>query len=118
MWLVKRGVLTGSGVGSVLARATRMTCEDLANINGERLALAMALLLPIAGAFVVSNRPWDFGITTVLGMTFPVPDSLVHMCLFLGALTFMYISARVIDDAEHRAIFLDPLIDDLHTPCC
>src|SRR5262249_41138769 len=35
---------------------------------------------------------------TVLGWTLPVPDSLIHMCLFLGALTFMYISARAVDD--------------------
>ncbi|COZ04451.1 integral membrane protein [Mycobacterium tuberculosis] len=27
----------------------------------------------------------------------------------------MYISARAVDDAEYRAMFLDPLIDDLHT---
>jgi len=30
----------------------------------------------------------------VLGWTLPVPDSLIHMSLFLGALTFMYVSAR------------------------
>ncbi|OIN81609.1 hypothetical protein BST29_14960 [Mycobacterium malmoense] len=52
---------------------------------------------------------------TVLGFTLPVPDSLIHMCLFLGALTFMYISARAAGDAEYRSTFLDPLIDDLHT---
>jgi hypothetical protein len=52
---------------------------------------------------------------TVLGWTVPVPDSLIHMCLFLGALTFMYISARAAGDAEYRATFLDPLIDDLHS---
>src|SRR5262249_51501946 len=52
---------------------------------------------------------------TVLGWTLPVPDSLIHMCLFLGALTFMYISARAAGDAEYRSTFLDPLIDDLHT---
>jgi MFS family permease len=52
---------------------------------------------------------------TVLGWTVPVPDSLIHMCLFLGALTFMYISARAASDAEYRSTFLDPLIDDLHT---
>ncbi len=39
---------------------------------------------------------------------------LIHMCLFLGALTFMYISARAAGDAEYRSTFLDPLIDDLH----
>jgi hypothetical protein len=51
---------------------------------------------------------------TVLGFTLPVADSLIHMTLFLGALTFMYISARAAGDAEYRSTFLDPLIDDLH----
>ena len=50
----------------------------------------------------------------VLGWTVPVPDSLIHMSLFLGALTFMYISARAVGDADYRSTFLDPLIDDLH----
>jgi hypothetical protein len=52
---------------------------------------------------------------TVLGFTLPVPDSLIHMALFLGALTFMYISARAAGDAEYRSTFLDPLIEDMHT---
>jgi hypothetical protein len=52
---------------------------------------------------------------TVLGFTLPVPDSLIHMTLFLGALTFMYVSARAAGDAEYRSTFLDPLIDDLDT---
>ncbi len=52
---------------------------------------------------------------TVLGFTLPVPDSLIHMTLFLGALTFMYISARAAGDTEYRSTFLDPLIDDLDT---
>lgn len=52
---------------------------------------------------------------TVLGFTLPVPDSLIHMTLFIGALTFMYISARAAGDAEYRSTFLDPLIEDLHT---
>jgi hypothetical protein len=224
-------LLTGCGVGSVLAWAVRMTCEHLttvgtlavralpivlltalvffntyvwlmaATISGERLTLAIVFLLAIAAAFVVSKtvervRPllksttslsegatsladtpfatmldssrvsplkrmerlnvvfllatsqlieilvvasvgatiymilglivltpsllneWTHTYTstaTVLGWTLPVPDSLIHMCLFIGALTFMYISARAVDDAEYRAMFLDPLIDDLHT---
>ncbi|OMC20642.1 hypothetical protein [Mycobacterium sp. SP-6446] len=53
--------------------------------------------------------------STVLGLTVQVPDSLIHMTLFLGALTFMYISARAAGDAEYRSTFLDPLIDDLRT---
>jgi hypothetical protein len=52
---------------------------------------------------------------TVLGLTLPMPDSLIHMTLFLGALTFMYISARAAGDAEYRSTFVDPLIDDLRT---
>jgi len=52
---------------------------------------------------------------TVLGFTVPVPDSLIHMTLFIGALTFMYISARAAGDAEYRSTFLDPLIEDLRT---
>lgn len=53
--------------------------------------------------------------STVLGLTLQVPDSLIHMTLFLGALTFMYISARAAGDAEYRSTFIDPLIDDLRT---
>jgi len=223
-------LLTGCGVGSVLAWAVRMTMEHLstvgtlavralpivlltalvffntyvwlmaANINGQRLSLAIVFLVGIAGAFVVSKtvervRPllkstaslpegsenlagtpfamldpsagsplkkaerlnvvfllatsqlieilvvaavgatmylilgliiltppllkeWTHNsstTSTVFGLTFPAPDSLIHMCLFLGALTFMYISARAVDDAEYRGMFLDPLINDLHT---
>jgi hypothetical protein len=52
--------------------------------------------------------------STLLGWTVPVPDSLIHMCLFLGALTFMYVSARAVGDGDYRSMFLDPLIDDLH----
>lgn len=40
-------------------------------------------------------------------------ELLIHMTLFLGALTFMYISARAAGDAEYRSTFLDPLIDDM-----
>lgn len=52
--------------------------------------------------------------STVLGFTVPVPYPLIHMCLVLGALTFMYISARAAGDDEYRSRFLNPLIDDLH----
>ena len=46
-------------------------------------------------------------------MTFPVPQALIQTSLFLGALTFMYVSARAAGDADYRKRFLDPLIDDL-----
>jgi hypothetical protein len=50
----------------------------------------------------------------VLGWTLPVPDALIHMSLFLAALTFMYVSARAVGDDDYRSIFLDPRIEDLH----
>lgn len=50
----------------------------------------------------------------VLGCTLPVPDSLIHMSLFLGALTFTYVSARAVGDGDYRSTFLDPRIEDLH----
>jgi hypothetical protein len=52
---------------------------------------------------------------TVLGMTIPVPQSLIHVTLILCALTFMYVSARSVGDAEYKRDFLSPLIEDLHT---
>lgn len=50
---------------------------------------------------------------TWLGMTLPVPQALIHVSMFLGALTFMYVSARAVGDGEYRSKFLDPLVDDL-----
>jgi hypothetical protein len=52
---------------------------------------------------------------TVLGMTIPVPQSLIQMTLILCALTFMYVSARSVGDDEYRRDFLSPLVEDLHT---
>ena len=49
----------------------------------------------------------------ILGMTLPIPQSLIQTTMFLGALTFMYISARAVGDADYRTRFIDPLIDDL-----
>jgi hypothetical protein len=46
-------------------------------------------------------------------MTVPVPGSLIQITMFLGALTFMYVSARAAGDGDYRAQFLDPLVDDL-----
>src|SRR6185312_7889251 len=49
----------------------------------------------------------------LLWMTLPVPDALIQVTLFLGALTFMYLSARAVADREYRSQFIDPLIHDL-----
>ncbi|PRC47638.1 hypothetical protein C6A85_83930, partial [Mycobacterium sp. ITM-2017-0098] len=48
-----------------------------------------------------------------LGMTLPVPQALIHVTMFLIALTFMYLAARAVGDKEYRSQFLDPLIEDL-----
>lgn len=50
---------------------------------------------------------------TLLGYPIPVAEAVIKMTLFLGALTFMYVSARAVGDGEYRYQFLDPLIDDL-----
>ena len=57
---------------------------------------------------IATSRPM-----AIFGMTIPVPQALIQMTLFLGALTFMYLSARSVGDGEFRSRFLDPLIDDL-----
>ena len=49
----------------------------------------------------------------ILGMTLPVPQALIQISMFLCAMTFMYISARAVGDADYRSRFIDPLIDDL-----
>ena len=49
----------------------------------------------------------------LLGMTLPIPDSLIQTTMLLSAITFMYLSAKVVTDTQYRAQFLDPMLDDL-----
>lgn len=72
--------------------------------------LGLLTLSPDLLATWTGNGP-DHG--TLLGMTLPIPQSLIHVTMFLGALTFMYVSARSVGDGEYRREFLDPLVDDL-----
>lgn len=72
--------------------------------------LGLILLSPELLAAWTRNGSSD---GTFLGMTIPVPDALIQITLFLGALTFMYISARAVGDSDYRSRFFDPLIDDL-----
>lgn len=74
------------------------------------LLLGLIVLSPELLAQWTRNGPTD---GTVLGITIPVPQALIHVTMFLGGLTFMYVSARAVVDAEYRVRFLDPLIDDL-----
>jgi hypothetical protein len=50
---------------------------------------------------------------TLFGCPIPVSQAFINMNFFLGALTFMYVSARSVGDGEYRHEFLDPLIEDL-----
>jgi hypothetical protein len=110
--------------GKPLTRGERLNVVFLlaASQLAEILVVAAvgATIYLILGLIILTPpllKEWTHTTTdtaTVFGMTFPAPVSLVFMCLFLGALTFMYISARAVDDADYRAQFLDPLIDDLH----
>ncbi len=72
--------------------------------------LGLILLSPDLLALWSRNGPGD---GEILGMTLPVPQSLIQVSMFLGAMTFMYVSARAVGDADYRTRFLDPLIDDL-----
>ncbi|GLP80851.1 hypothetical protein [Mycobacterium antarcticum] len=74
------------------------------------LMLGLIVLSPELLALWTRNGPSE---GTVFGMTIPVPQALIHVTMFLGALTFMYVSARAVVDTEYRERFLDPLIDDL-----
>ena len=49
----------------------------------------------------------------LLGMTLPIPDSLIQTTMLLSAITFMYLSAKVVTDTQYRSQFLDPMVADL-----
>ena len=83
------------------------------------VAIVSALIFFVLGLILLSpellaqwsrNGPGD---GQFVGMTLPVPQSLIQVSMFLGGMTFMYISARAVGDADYRSRFLDPLIDDL-----
>jgi hypothetical protein len=72
--------------------------------------LGMILLSPELLAAWTRNGSSD---GTLLGMTIPVPNALIQITMFLASLTFMYVCARAVGDAEYRGQFVDPVIDDL-----
>lgn len=72
--------------------------------------LGLILLTPRLLAEWTRNGASD---GVILGMTLPIPQALIQTTMFLGAMTFMYISARAAGDSDYRTRFLDPLIEDL-----
>ncbi|KKW62636.1 membrane protein [Mycolicibacterium elephantis] len=83
------------------------------------VAVVTALIFLVLGLIVLSPdvlAAWtQHGSSdgTLLGMTIPVPQALIHVTMFLGALTFMYVSARSVGDSDYRTQFLDPLTEGL-----
>jgi MFS family permease len=75
------------------------------------LALGLIVLSPALLAKWTGGGASD---GTVLGMTIPVPQSLIHMTLILATLTFMYVSARSVGDDDYKRDVLAPLVEDLH----
>ncbi|MCT7366251.1 hypothetical protein [Mycolicibacterium llatzerense] len=75
------------------------------------LVLGLILIDPKLLAEWTRNNGTPDG--TVFGMTLPIPESLIQTTLFLGALTFMYITARTTTDASYREEFVDPQVDSL-----
>lgn len=49
----------------------------------------------------------------LLNMTLPIPDSLIQTTMLLTAITFMYLAAKAVTDAQYRSHFLDPIVDDV-----
>lgn len=83
------------------------------------VAVVTALLFFVLGLILLSPEllaAWTRNGSSdgrLIGMTFPVPDALIQVTLFLGALTFMYVSARAVGDDAYRDRFVAPLIDGL-----
>lgn len=65
---------------------------------------------PVLDAWTRGNGRAD---GELLGMTLPVPDSLIQTTMLLTAITFMYVSAKAVTDAQYRAEFLEPMLDNL-----
>jgi hypothetical protein len=83
------------------------------------VAFVTQLLFFVLGLVLLSPellRQWCQHTLTraaLFGVPMPVPQAFINMTFFLGALTFMYVSARSVGDGEYRHDFLDPLIEDL-----
>ncbi|MUL65446.1 hypothetical protein BOO86_13290 [Mycobacterium sp. CBMA 234] len=84
------------------------------------VALVTGVIFFILGLIVLTPKllaEWTRGNGsldgTILGMTLPVPESLIQITLFLGAMTFMYVSARTASDGQYRAEFVDPQVASL-----
>lgn len=111
-------------VGKPLSRGERVNVVFVVASSQLSQVLTVAALtgaiFVVLGMIVVSPEvldSWTRGAGRpdghLLGMTLPIPDALIQTSMLLAAITFMYLSAKAASDADYRAQFLEPLIDDL-----
>lgn len=75
------------------------------------LVLGLILISPeVLNAWTRGAGRPDGGL---LGMTLPIPDSLIQTTMLLTAITFMYVSAKAVADSQYRAQFVDPMVDSV-----
>lgn len=83
------------------------------------VALVTGLIFCVFGLILISpelREAWTNGGPAdgqIFGMTLPIPNALIQICMFLTALTFMYLAAKAVGDKEYRAQYVDPRLDEL-----
>jgi hypothetical protein len=108
-------VLTASGLGSVIGWAVRLALTQIVAAWSLLIRALPVVLLSVlvlfntaVWAMAASLSTARFGLA--LGYPIPVPQALIQMTLFLGALTFMYVSVRAVGDGEYRYQFSTRLL--------
>lgn len=98
----------------VVAASQLMHVLTVAALTGTVFFVLGMILVspPVLDAWTRGNGRLD---GELLGMTLPIPDSLIQTTMLLSAITFMYLAAKVVTDNEYRAQFLDPMLADLRT---
>jgi hypothetical protein len=87
------------------------------SISRQRMWLVTGGISVVMGMIAISPDlldKWTLGGSdqgTWWSMTLPIPQALIHVSMFLSALTFRYVSARSVGDGEYPSEYLDPLVD-------
>ena len=109
-----RGLSLGERLNTVFVVAASQVVHVLtvAAMTGMVFFILGLLLVspPVLDAWTRGNGRPD---GHLLGMTLPIPDSLIQTTMLLSAITFMYLAAKAVTDTQYRAQFLDPILDDL-----
>ena len=73
------------------------------------MLLGMGAALSVGPIFVVIVQQ---AATSGFAASFRVILIIMTFAMFIGAMTFMYVSARAVTDRDYRAQFIDPVTDD------